>query len=46
MSVQMRNDGEIQRDVLEELKWDMRVHPNECREEGGGGGRLVSARDH
>jgi osmotically-inducible protein OsmY len=25
----VRNDEEIQRDVLEELKWDMRIHPNE-----------------
>ena len=25
----IRNDEEIQRDVLEELKWDSRVRPNE-----------------
>lgn len=25
----IRNDEEIQRDVLEELKWDMRIQPNE-----------------
>ncbi len=29
MAVHMLTDEEIQRDVLEELKWDMRVHPNE-----------------
>ena len=29
MAVHVRTDEEIQKDVLEELKWDMRVHPNE-----------------
>lgn len=29
MAVSMRTDEDIQKDVLEELKWDMRVHPNE-----------------
>lgn len=29
MAVHMHTDEEIQREVLEELKWDMRVHPNE-----------------
>lgn len=29
MAISIRNDEEIQRDVLAELKWDMRVQPNE-----------------
>ena len=29
MAVSTRTDEEIQRDVLEELKWDSRVRPNE-----------------
>jgi osmotically-inducible protein OsmY len=29
MAVQVRSDEDIQRDVLEELKWDTRVRPNE-----------------
>lgn len=29
MAVSIRSDEEIQRDVLAELKWDMRVQPNE-----------------
>src|SRR5258708_33720923 len=29
MAVSVRSDEEIQRDVLEELKWDSRVRPNE-----------------
>jgi osmotically-inducible protein OsmY len=29
MAVSIRSDEEIQRDVLEELKWDSRVRPNE-----------------
>src|SRR5438874_4791893 len=29
MAVSIRTDEEIQRDVLEELKWDTRVQPNE-----------------
>ena len=29
MAVHVRTDEEIQKDVLEELKWDTRVHPNE-----------------
>src|SRR5258708_17363596 len=29
MAVSVRSDEEIQRDVLEELKWDSRVQPNE-----------------
>ena len=29
MAVSVRSDEEIQRDVLEELKWDARVRPNE-----------------
>ena len=29
MTTHVSTDEEIQRDVLEELKWDMRVHPNE-----------------
>src|SRR5436853_1758610 len=29
MAVSTRTDEEIQRDVLEELKWDTRVQPNE-----------------
>src|SRR5258708_8720064 len=29
MAVSIRTDEEIQREVVEELKWDMRVQPNE-----------------
>ncbi|HEX4206478.1 MAG TPA: BON domain-containing protein [Ktedonobacteraceae bacterium] len=29
MAVSIRSDQDIQRDVLDELKWDMRVRPNE-----------------
>ena len=29
MAVSIRTDEAIQRDVLEELKWDTRVQPNE-----------------
>jgi osmotically-inducible protein OsmY len=29
MAVEVRSDEDIQRDVLEELKWDVRVRPNE-----------------
>jgi hypothetical protein len=29
MAISTRTDEEIQRDVLDELKWDMRVRPNE-----------------
>src|SRR5439155_24459031 len=29
MAVSTRSDEEIQRDILEELKWDSRVRPNE-----------------
>jgi osmotically-inducible protein OsmY len=29
MAIHMRTDEEIQRDILEELKWDAHVQPNE-----------------
>ena len=29
MAVSTRTDEDIQLDVLEELRWDTRVHPNE-----------------